>query len=95
MSKARNLLAKIIHEDLSEKSMLRNFINRINSENYTRYNTKLYNETSTSALNVEEIKPSYDENVVEVDGRIIIRDNFHYMFENIPEAMILEKMLVK
>ena len=88
MSKARNLLAKIIHEDLSEKSMLRNFINRINSENYTRYNTKLYNETSTSALNVEEIKPSYDENVVEVDGRIIIRDNFHYMFENIPEAMI-------
>ncbi len=88
MSKARNLLAKIIHEDISEKSMLRNFINRISSENYTRYNTKLYNETSTSALNVEEIKPSYDENAVEVDGRIIIRDNFHYMFENIPEAMI-------
>ena len=68
--------------------MLRNFINRISSENYKRYNTKLYNETSTSALNVEEIKPSYDENALEVDGRIIIRDNFHYMFENIPEAMI-------
>ena len=23
-----------------------------------------------------------------VDGRIIIRDNFHHMFESIPEAMI-------
>ena len=88
MSKARVLLAKIIHEEIPEKSTLRNFINRINSENYNRYNTKLYNETSTSVLNIEEVKPTYDENAEEVDGRIIIRDNFHYMFDNIPEAMI-------
>lgn len=88
MSKARILLAMIIKEDIPEKSTLRNFINRINSENYKRYNTKLYNETSTSALNVEEIKPVYNADSEEVDGRIIIRDNFHHMFNAIPEAMI-------
>ncbi len=88
MSKARMLLTMIIDKDISEKVNLRNFINRIHSENYNRYNTKLYNETSTSVLNVEEVKPTYDTNAEEVDGRIIIRDNFHHMFEHIPEAMI-------
>jgi pyruvate/2-oxoglutarate/acetoin dehydrogenase E1 component/TPP-dependent pyruvate/acetoin dehydrogenase alpha subunit len=88
MSKARMLLGMIAYENISEKATLRNFINRINAENYQRYNTKLYNTTSTSALNVEEVKPTYDENSEEVDARIILRDNFHHMFDAIPEAMI-------
>ena len=88
LSKARLLLGMIAKENIPEKDSLRNFINRINSENFNRYNTKLYNETSTSALNVTEVKPTYDSNPEVVDGRIIIRDNFHHMFESIPEAMI-------
>ena len=88
MSKARMLLGMIANENISEKDTLRNFINRINDENYQRYNTKLYNTTSTSVLNIEEVKPTYDENSEEVDARIILRDNFHHMFDAIPEAMI-------
>ena len=88
LSKARLLLGLIAKENIPEKDTLRNFINRINSENFNRYNTKLYNETSTSALNVREVKPTYDSSSESVDGRIIIRDNFHHMFESIPEAMI-------
>ena len=37
---------------------------------------------------MSEVKPTYDSNAEEVDGRIIIRDNFHHMFDAIPEAMI-------
>lgn len=88
LSKARNLLSMIVHEDIAEKSQLRNFINKMNNENFQRYNTKLYNETETSALNVREVKPSYDDDTKLVDGRIILRDNFHHMFDAIPEAMI-------
>ena len=88
LSKARTLLGMIVSENISEKAILRDFISRINSENYERYNTKLYNETSTSVHNVQEVKPTYDSNAEEVDGRIIIRDNFHHMFDAIPEAMI-------
>lgn len=88
LSKARNLLSMIVREDIAEKSQLRNFINKINNENFQRYNTKLYNETETSALNVREVKPSYDDDTKLVDGRIILRDNFHHMFDAIPEAMI-------
>ena len=88
LSKARNLLAMIINYDIPEKANLREFINRINSESHTRYNTKLYNETNTSALKVVEVKPTYDEDAGLVDGRVVLRDNFHYMFADIPEAMI-------
>ena len=88
LSKARTLLGMIVNEDIPEKGTLRDFINKINSENHERYNTKLYNNTSTSVHNVSEVKPTYDSNAEEVDGRIIIRDNFHHMFDAIPEAMI-------
>ena len=88
LSKARLLLGMISTYDIPEKNDLRNFINRINFENHNRYNTKLYNDTSTSALKVSEIKPTYDQKEELVDGRIILRDNFHHMFAAIPEAMI-------
>ena len=88
LSKARFLLALLAHENFPEKEDLRRFISKIMKENKNRYNTKLYNETSTSSVKVNEIKPSYDSDAKEVDGRIILRDNFHYMFEKIPEAMI-------
>jgi pyruvate/2-oxoglutarate/acetoin dehydrogenase E1 component/TPP-dependent pyruvate/acetoin dehydrogenase alpha subunit len=88
LSVARQILAKIANENLNEKSELINFINRLNSENYARYSSKLYNETSTSARKIKEVRPTFDADAREVDGRIIIRDNFDKMFENIPEAMI-------
>jgi pyruvate/2-oxoglutarate/acetoin dehydrogenase E1 component len=88
LSKARNLLAMITKYEIAEKNILREFISRINTENHNRYNTKLYNETNTSALKVAEVKPSYDSNAELVDARIILRDNFHHMFNAIPEAMI-------
>ena len=77
LSKARNLLAMLTKHDLPEKEDLKRFINRVNQENHQRYNTKLYNTSINSARNVNEVKPEYDANAQEVDGRIILRDNFH------------------
>ena len=88
MSKARTLLGLLSNKEIEEKKILIEFINRIKEENKSRYNTHLYNSTSTSVRNVPEIKPKYDDLAEEVDGRIILRDNFHAMFENIPETMI-------
>ncbi len=88
VSKARQLLGMMVNEDWSHKNKLTDFVNKIKNENSERYNTHLYNDTKTSARNVLEVLPKYEDSSEEVDGRIIIRDNFHYMFENIPEAMI-------
>ena len=46
LSKARLLLGIIAKENIPEKDNLRNFINRINSENFNRNNTKLYKTNS-------------------------------------------------
>ena len=78
----------IANESIAEKATLRNFINRIGNENSQRYNTHLYNESQFSVRNIAEVKPTYNTDSEEVDGRIILRDNFHHMFEAIPEAMI-------
>lgn len=88
MSKARKLLIMIAKEDIVERDVLRKFISRISTENRERYNTKLYNESQFNARNVIAIPPIYNESAEEVDGRIILRDNFEYIFENIPESMI-------
>ena len=88
LSVGRKVMAKIATEDITEKTKLSEFITKLSTENKIRYNTKLYNDTATSARKVQEVLPTYDTDVEQVDARIILRDNFHQMFENISEAMI-------
>ena len=88
LSVGRKVMAKIATEDIAEKTKLSEFITKLSIENKIRYNTKLYNETATSVRKVKEVLPTYDTDAEQVDARIILRDNFHQMFENIPEAMI-------
>ncbi len=88
LSVSRKVLSKIAKEDISEKQMLIDFINKISSENYYRYSSKLYNETLTSVRKVEEIIPTYDLNIEKVDARIIIRDNFDSILSKFQEVMI-------
>lgn len=48
------------------------------------YNTNLYNEMSTSVLNVKPVPPAYSDNSPEVPGRQILRDNYDKLFEKYP-----------
>lgn len=48
------------------------------------YNTNLYNEMSTSVLNVKPVPPEYSDNSPEVPGRQILRDNYDKLFEKYP-----------
>ena len=88
LSVARKVLARIASNNQVDKSDLISFINKIKSESSFRYNSKLYNETEFSARKVKEVLPTYATDAEEVDGRIVLRDNFDKMFSDIPEAMI-------
>ena len=88
LSVARKVLARIASNNQVDKSDLISFINKIKSESSFRYNSKLYNETEFSARKVKEVLPTYAPDAEEVDGRIVLRDNFDKMFSDIPEAMI-------
>tara|TARA_B110000240_G_scaffold172267_1_gene197157 strand:- start:3056 stop:5479 length:2424 start_codon:yes stop_codon:yes gene_type:complete len=88
LSIARKVLAKIAKKDMLEKQTLINYINKSKSDNSERYNTFLYNESEFSSRNIKEVAPKYNSDSEEVDGRIVLRDNFDKMFADIPEAMI-------
>jgi len=88
LSVARKVLARIASKNDIDKSDLVAFINRIKSENSFRYNSRLYNETEYSSRKIKEVLPTYDSDSEEVDGRVVLRDNFDKMFSDIPEAMI-------
>ena len=57
-------------------------------ENKERYGSHLYSESASSALKVQPIEPSYDENSPMEDGRIILRDNYDYILNNRPEVLV-------
>lgn len=57
-------------------------------KNRYRYDAHLYSEGDQSPLNVEEVKPRYGEDPKQVDGRVVLRDNFEKLFEKYPEALV-------
>ena len=85
---ARKALRYTIGEANPEKQLLDNWINAYFNTIQPKFSSHLYCETDKSALQVSEIKPTYDKESQQVDGRIIIRDNFDAIFKKYPEALI-------
>jgi pyruvate/2-oxoglutarate/acetoin dehydrogenase E1 component/TPP-dependent pyruvate/acetoin dehydrogenase alpha subunit len=52
--------------------------------NYIDYNSKLYSDFDSSALNKKSVKVVYSENSPMVNGREVLRDNFDMLFEKYP-----------
>ncbi|WP_109852998.1 thiamine pyrophosphate-dependent enzyme [Aquimarina sp. AU58] len=84
----RKTLQYITKENFVEKSKLQEWINNYISRIQPKYSSHLYNENDSSAIHVEEVKAQYDTNTPQVDGRVILRDNFEKLFSRIPEALI-------
>src|SRR5690606_37600659 len=53
-----------------------------------KYSAHLYSEAEDNATTVKEVPATYDENAEEVDGRIVLRDNFDAIFKNHPDTLI-------
>ena len=70
-------------EDLNSRNQIKDWLENQNGINHDRYSSKLYNEGPKSAMNVEVVNAVY-EGDEEVDGRIILRENFKALFKNDP-----------
>tara|TARA_R110000787_G_scaffold59922_13_gene135927 strand:- start:27107 stop:29521 length:2415 start_codon:yes stop_codon:yes gene_type:complete len=85
---ARKTLRYLIGENTVEKKQLQDWI-----ENYfeiiePKYSSHLYSEAIENAKTISEIKPIYANNAEEVDGRILLRDNFDNILTKHPEVYI-------
>ncbi|WP_029033432.1 alpha-ketoacid dehydrogenase subunit alpha/beta [Salinimicrobium terrae] len=84
----RKTLRLLIGEDFPAKQELIDFINKYTEEVRPQYSSHLYSTSQFNALNIAPIAPSYDENSQEVDGRLVLRENFDKIFEKYPETLI-------
>ncbi|WP_027137480.1 alpha-ketoacid dehydrogenase subunit alpha/beta [Gaetbulibacter saemankumensis] len=88
LSAGRKTLRLTLGETFSEKTVLENWINNIFEVVQPNFSSHLYSETKQSNILIKEVKPTYDADASQVDGRIILRDNFDAIFSKYPEALI-------
>ncbi len=85
---ARKVLRYTIGDISAEKKLLSNWINNLFEKVQPQFSSHLYSETNRSNILIKEVKPNYDDDAIQVDGRIILRDNFDAIFQNYPEALV-------
>ncbi len=88
LSTARKALYLVANEQSQAKTDLANWIENYFEKIQPKFSKHLYSETAQNALEVTEVKPTYEEDAPDVDARIIIRDNFDKIFETYPESLI-------
>ncbi|MBT8303363.1 MAG: transketolase, partial [Bacteroidia bacterium] len=88
MVAARKALRYVINEESEEKNRLQNWLNDYFKQIQPKYSSHLYSESDKKATLVKEVKATYDTDAPEVDGRIIIRDNFDVIFAENPDALV-------
>src|SRR5690606_2764196 len=72
----RKALRYVVSEHSNEKMALQQWLDAYFKTIQPKYSSHLYSESSKAALNIKAVTPTYDSNAEEVDGRVVIRDNF-------------------
>jgi len=85
---ARKALRYVVAEDSSEKRQVIDWIDNYFETIQPKYSAHLYSEAEENAKTVSEVKPTYNDQAEEVDGRVVLRDNFDAIFNKHPEALI-------
>ena len=83
---AEKVLRITKNENISTKNELKSFIDKTKYENKEKYNSELYSENEFSAIKIKEV--SVEKSEQEVDGRIILRENFDQILKNKNEVVI-------
>jgi len=88
LSNARKTLRYLVNETSAEKTKLQEWINNYIERIQPKYSSHLLSESERATTSIAGTKPTYNENAEDVDGRIIIRDNFDAIFKTYPQAMV-------
>ena len=87
-SLARKSLRIMRQYPSSKSEQLQSWTKRYFKQIQPKFSSNLYNETPTSSLHVNPVDVVYDDDVPEVDGRIIIRDNFKALLEKNSKLLV-------
>lgn len=85
---ARKALRYVIAETTSEKRQLQDWVNNYFEIVQPKFSSHLYSEAANRATNISEVKPTYNNDAEDVDGRIVLRDNFDHIFSKHSDALV-------
>ncbi len=85
---ARKTLLLTRGTDSTERQWLQNKYEEVAKIEKDNYSSHLYSDSEWKATNVKEIAPVFSENSEEVDGRVVVRNNFDKIFEKYPETLV-------
>ncbi len=87
-SAVRRSLRYVISEESAQKDAANEWINGYLERIQPKYSSHLFSQSKKSALHIKEVLPTYDASAEDVDGRLVLRDNFDAIFKKHPEALI-------
>lgn len=70
------------------RMVLGNWITNYTAKIQPKYSGNLFSESQRAIIHANEVMPIYNEQVEEVDARVVLRDNFDALFTKYPEALI-------
>ncbi|WP_339839584.1 thiamine pyrophosphate-dependent enzyme [uncultured Maribacter sp.] len=85
---ARKSLRFLLGESSAEKAALIEWTSKFLKESQDIYSKHLYSENENKATNINAIAPIFKDDSEQVDGRVILRDNFDKLFEKYPNTFI-------
>lgn len=85
---ARKAMRYLLGETGPAKDALSSWTSVFLKEIEPKYSSHLYSELPNRATNIPAVAPVYDETPKEVDGRIVLRDNFDVILGKHPELLI-------
>ena len=83
---ARKVLRIIIKE--AGKNTLSTWITTYTEKIQPKYSSHLFSQSDKNVFSVSEVLPEYADNNEEVDGRVVIRDNFDALFAKYPGTLV-------
>jgi pyruvate/2-oxoglutarate/acetoin dehydrogenase E1 component/TPP-dependent pyruvate/acetoin dehydrogenase alpha subunit len=72
----------------AERTQLMQKYNEVFEIEKDNYSSHLYSQSQWKAENVKEIKPVFSDSSEEVDGRVVVRNNFDKIFEKYPQTLV-------
>jgi pyruvate/2-oxoglutarate/acetoin dehydrogenase E1 component/TPP-dependent pyruvate/acetoin dehydrogenase alpha subunit len=82
----RSALRLVRNENIPAKQIAKDWYKTEKTSLFDKYNSKLYSDFESSSLKVEEIKAQFQDDSL-IDGRLILRNNFHKLFNRHPEIL--------
>ena len=75
-SNSRKILRKLNQLQYVNAKSINDWLQEIKSKTQIDYSSHLYSESDLNPIKISEIKPNYNEESANEDGRIILRENF-------------------